>query len=176
MDRTNMDSHDQAHQPQATTQPDTDDANVSAELLALADHPNAFGKRFTVSDGDIDGFGHVNNAVYLQWLDATVWQHTRSVGLTEQACRELNRGMAVVRHEIDYLLSSYINDEVVVFVWLMNNDGKLRASRLFQVLRLSDQKTLLRAKTDYICTNLETGRPARMPERFKTTYADTLSL
>lgn len=87
---------------------------------------------------------------------------------------ELKRGMAVVRHEIDYLSSAYLNDEVVVFVWLINNDGRLRASRVFQVVRLSDQKTILRAKTDYICTNLENGRPARMPEIFKTTYADTL--
>ncbi|UTW49940.1 thioesterase family protein [Bacterioplanoides sp. SCSIO 12839] len=147
---------------------------MDADILQLAEHPNAFGKCFTVKAQEIDGFGHVNNAVYLQWLDATVWEHTRSVGLTEHACMELKRGMAVVRHEIDYLSSAYLNDKVVVFVWLINNDGKLRASRVFQVVRLSDQKTILRAKTDYICTNLENGRPARMPEIFKTTYADTL--
>ncbi|WP_419810599.1 acyl-CoA thioesterase [Bacterioplanoides sp.] len=147
---------------------------MDEHILQLADHPNAFGKSFTVSEEEIDGYGHVNNAVYLKWLDATVWEHTRSVGLSEHACMELKRGMAVVRHEIDYLASAYLNDEIVVFNWLTNNDGKLRASRVFQVVRISDQKTLLRAKTDYICTNLENGRPARMPEIFKTTYADTL--
>lgn len=148
---------------------------MDADILQLAEHPNAFGKCFTVSEKDIDGFGHVNNAVYLQWLDATVWEHSTLLGVSEKDCAELKRGMAVVRHEIDYLASTYLNDEVVVFSWLTNNDGKLRASRVFQLVRLHDHKTVLRAKTDYICTNLENGRPARMPEVFKTSYTDTLA-
>lgn len=140
-------------------------------ILQLADHPEAFGKTFEVSEQELDGFGHVNNAVYLQWLDATVWEHTRHVGLCEKTCVELNRGMAVMRHEIDYIASAYLGDEVVVFNWISANDERLRATRTFQVVRIQDQKTILRAKTDYICTNLENGRPARMPEAFKTGYS-----
>ena len=144
-------------------------------MLQLAEYPNAFGKRFTVTESDLDGFGHVNNAVYLQWLDATVWAHTRHVGLDEKTCVELNRGMAVARHEIDYLASAYLHDDIVVFNWLTGNDGRLRASRVFQMVRIQDQKTLLRAKTDYICTNLSNGRPARMPPVFIDKYLDTLT-
>lgn len=76
-----------------------------------------------------------------------------------------------MRHEIDYIASAYLGDEVVVFNWISANDERLRATRTFQVVRIQDQKTILRAKTDYICTNLENGRPARMPEAFKTGYS-----
>ncbi|MCL6284012.1 acyl-CoA thioesterase [Ruegeria sp. 2012CJ41-6] len=139
-------------------------------ILSLAEYPDPFWKRFKVTEDDLDGFHHVNNAVYLKWLDATVWEHTRAVGLSEQACIEMNRGMATVRHEIDYLSSAFLDDEVVVYNWVATNDGKLRASRRFQIARLGDGKTILRAKSDYVCTNLTTGRPTRMPDIFRTAY------
>lgn len=147
---------------------------MKQEILDLAEHPDAFGMCFKVSAEDLDGYDHVNNAVYLKWLDKVVWAHTRAVGLDEAACRDLNRGMAVVRHEIDYISAAHLDDEIVVFNWLSSNDGKLRASRIFQILRLKDNKTLLRAKTDYICTNLSNGRPARMPQAFVELYATTV--
>lgn len=146
------------------------DVSLTQCLPYLTDHPDPFWKSFTVTEDDLDGFSHVNNAVYLKWLDATVWAHTRSVGLSEPACLELDRGMAVVRHEIDYISSAFLGDDVVVCNWISANDGRLRASRVFQVIRLQDQKTILRAKSDYVCTKLSTGRPARITEIFRTAY------
>ncbi|WP_170790747.1 acyl-CoA thioesterase [Ruegeria lacuscaerulensis] len=147
---------------------------MNEDISSLADYPNSFWKRFKVTAGDLDGFHHVNNAVYLKWMDATVWEHTRHVGLTEQACLDLNRGMAAVRHEIDYLSSAFLDDEIVVYNWLSVNDERLRCSRLFQMIRLGDSKTILRARSDYVCTNLTTGRPTRMPNEFKTGYKVTI--
>lgn len=147
---------------------------MTDDISSLADYPDSFWKRFKVTKDDLDGFHHVNNAIYLKWMDATVWEHTRHVGLTEQACLDLNRGMAAVRHEIDYLSSALLDDEIVVYNWLSANDGRLRASRLFQMIRLGDRKTILRARSDYVCTNLKTGRPTRMPEEFKTGYCVTI--
>lgn len=147
-----------------------------ADIAALADHPDSFWKRFTVAPEDLDGFRHVNNAVYLKWIDATIWEHTRAVGLGEDVCMALNRGMAAVRHEIDYLSSARLGDELVVYNWVIENDERLRATRLIQIVRLEDRKTILRAKTFYVSTNLTTGRPTRMPEIFKTGYAVQLKL
>lgn len=147
---------------------------TDAEIEQLADFDNAFWRRFRVTREDLDGFHHVNNAVYLKWLDATVWAHTEVLGITAEVCLKLERGMAVARHEINYLSSAFLDDEIVVFVWITSNDGRLRSSRVFQVVRLSDRKTILRAQTDYVSTNLTTGRPVKMPEIFKTGYAVTL--
>lgn len=135
-----------------------------------ADFPNPFWKSFAVEPDDIDGFGHVNNTVYLKWMDATVWAHTRHVGLDEETCKSLNRGMAAIRHEIDYLSAAHEGDEVAVLNWISTNDGRLRASRKFQIIRRSDQRTLVRAQSNYVCTNLENGRPARMPDIFLSSY------
>jgi acyl-CoA thioester hydrolase len=120
---------------------------------------------------EADGYGHINNGVYLNWLDQCVWDHCDAMEIPAEKCREINRGFAVVRHEIDYLSSAYPDDKVAIANWVTSNDGKLRAERRFQIIRLEDNKTLLRARSDYICTNLKTGKPARMPDLFKVCFA-----
>lgn len=150
------------------------DTLTDAQISALGDYPLSYWKRFSVTQDDLDGFNHVNNAVYLKWIDETIWEHTAQVGLDAQACLNLNRGMAAVRHEIDYLASAFLGDDLVVYTWVATNDFRLRSSRLLQIVRLSDQKTILRAKSDYVCTNMTTGRPARMPDIFRELYPVTV--
>lgn len=113
------------------------DASVIEE--SLWDYPKPFTIRRCASAKDADGYGHINNSVYLKWLDLCVWRHCDDVGMPPARCRELNRGMAVIRHEIDYLKSAYPNDELVIANWVTANDGKLRAEREFQIIRLSGQ-------------------------------------
>jgi acyl-CoA thioester hydrolase len=57
----------------------------------------------------------------------------------------------------------------------VSTDGKLRVERRFQVRRAPDAQTLARARTDYVCINLDSGRAARMPESFSLAYVTTES-
>ncbi len=118
----------------------------------------------------VDGFRHVNNAVYLQWLDLAAWSHSTALGIPESLCLALDRGMVVRRAEIDYLRGALEGDEVEIATWLVESDRRLRCSRRFQVRRARDGETLLRARLDYVCMNLATGRATRMPELFATAY------
>jgi len=118
----------------------------------------------------IDQFRHVNNAVYLQWLDLAAWSHSGALGLPERACLELNRGMVVHRAEIDYLRGALEGDQIEVATWIVESDRRLRCSRRFQVRRAGDGATLLRARLDYVCMNLATGRATRMPDAFAAAY------
>ena len=45
--------------------------------------------------GDMDAFGHVNNTVYIGWLEQCAWAHSAAVGFPETTCIEMARGMAV---------------------------------------------------------------------------------
>jgi len=60
---------------------------------------------------------------------------------------------------------------VVIANSVAGYDARLRAERRFQIIRINDGKTLLRARSDYICTNLTSGKPARMPDIFKSCFA-----
>jgi acyl-CoA thioester hydrolase len=126
--------------------------------------------QLTVQPDDIDAYDHVNNSVYLKWFDRAAWSHSRVLGVSIEDCVRMRRGMAAHRTEIDYVLAALLGDVVNVATWIVGSDHKLRVERRFQVVRVSDSVTLARARTDYVCINLDSGRASRMPEAFSRAY------
>jgi acyl-CoA thioester hydrolase len=137
------------------------------------DHPAAHVVELAVQPEDIDVYEHVNNAVYLTWLDRAAWSHSTALGVPLGACVALRRGMAAHRVEIEYLRAAVRGDVVQAATWIVGTDGRLRAQRRFQVRRKTDGETLARARIDYVCINLDSGRAVRMPESFARAYVVT---
>ena len=132
--------------------------------------PSPFAIRIEVSPEDIDAFSHVNNAVYLKWLNECATVHSAAVGLPASECVRLDRGMAVRETKLLYRYPARLGDKLIVANWVTKNDGRLRASRAFQIVRDLDRKTLLLGASDYACIALSTGKPVRMPDIFKDSY------
>jgi acyl-CoA thioester hydrolase len=124
----------------------------------------------TVDSAQIDAYEHVNNAVYLTWLDAAAWSHSSALGVSAARCVQLRRGMAARRIEIEFLRAALSGDTLKAATWIVGADAKLRAERRFQIVRSADGATLARARADYVCINLDTGRATRMPEEFARAY------
>jgi len=127
------------------------------------DLPNPFIMNINVSAADTDRLGHTNNQVYLKWFEDISWQHIEANGLSWRIQEELGKGLAITRTEIDYLVSSYAGDALQIGTWITQSDGRLLTSRGFQIIRSTDQKTLVRAKSNYACIDLKSGRPSKMP-------------
>lgn len=134
------------------------------------DLPDPHIVHLAVESGDIDEYAHVNNAVYLKWFDRAAWSHSGALGVPMARCLALRRGMAALRTEIDYLRAAVAGDRVLVATWITSSDRRLRVERRFQVRRECDGETLARARTVYVCLNLDTGRASRMPELFARAY------
>ncbi len=133
-------------------------------------YPNPHLMTWQVQADEIDHYNHVNNVVYVSKLEQVSWHHTHALGLTIDDYRALDRGMAIYRHEIDYLAPGLLDDKLLCATWVTMCDAKLRLQRQFQITRPSDGATLLKARTDYICIALSTGKPKRMPDIFASTY------
>lgn len=140
------------------------------------DYPDPFYIRVTVADADIDSYGHVNNVVYVRWLAECAWAHSTAVGVSEQTCIALRRGMAVRALHLDMLAAAYRGDELLVGNWVTANDRRLRATRTYQIVNPANQVTLLRGHIDYVCINLDNGRPTRMPREFVEAYGEARRL
>jgi len=123
-----------------------------------------------VVPGDIDAYDHVNNSVYLSWLDRVAWSHSAALGIPLEECVRIRRGMAAHRTEIDYVRAAVLHDRIHVGTWIVSTDRRLRVERRFQIRRAPDGETLARARTDYVCINLDSGRAARMPDSFLRNY------
>jgi acyl-CoA thioester hydrolase len=137
------------------------------------DHPAAHVVELAVQPEDIDVYEHVNNAVYLTWLDRAAWSHSAALGVPLGQCVALRRGMAAHRIEVEYLRAAVRGDVVQAATWIVGTDGRLRAERRFQVRRKTDGETLARARIDYVCINLDSGRAVRMPASFARAYVVT---
>ena len=140
---------------------------------AAFDLPAAHVIELQVRPADVDAYEHVNNAVYLTWLDRAAWSHSAALGVPLAQCLALRRGMAAQRIEIDYLRAALAGERVLIATWIVSADGRLRAERRFQIRRASDGATLARARIDYVCISLDTGRAVRMPESFARAYVVT---
>ncbi|PTU72687.1 acyl-CoA thioesterase [Pseudomonas mangrovi] len=138
------------------------------------DRPDPFTLDISVQSDDIDGLGHANNAVYVSWLERCAWRHSQRLGLDLTEYRRLDRAMAVVRHEIDYLASAYEDEQLVMGTWIVEWDRKLKMDRCFQLIRPADGMTLLRARTTFVCIELSSGRPRRMPAEFLDGYGQAV--
>ena len=136
--------------------------------------PDPFVIDIVVQSEDIDGLGHANNAVYVSWLERCAWRHSQSLGLDLAEYRRLDRAMAVLRHEIDYLASAYEGDQLQMATWIVESDQRLRMTRHFQLKRPADDLTLLRAQTTFVCIELSSGKPKRMPAEFIEGYGRAL--
>lgn len=151
------------------------EANSLTVSLPGWDFPEPHVVELEVHATDIDAYEHVNNSVYLSWFDRAAWSHSAKLGVSLERCISMRRGMAAHRSEIDFLRAAVLGDRVFVGTWIVSTDRKLRVERRFQVLRAPRGELLARARTDYVCINLDSGRAARMPELFQHAYVPSMN-
>lgn len=134
------------------------------------DLPSPFVHEVAAKAADIDAYGHVNNSVYLRWLDETAWAHSAALGVSAAQCVTNRRGMVVWRSQLHYQAPAHEGDRLAVGTWLVFEDGRLRVDRRFQIQRPADGRTLLRGLIHYVCADLDSGRPKRMPAQYVDRY------
>ncbi len=127
-------------------------------------------ERLQVTEADIDGFGHTNNVVYLRWLQDIAWAHSKELGFSIEDYRRIGCGLVARKHELEYLLPTFAGDELLVGTWISGNDGKLSVYRDYQIIRLSDRKTVLTGSTRWVCIDMKTGKARRLPPEFVEGY------
>lgn len=130
------------------------------------DAPPQFVLTHTVLPEHLDAYAHTNNVVYLSWMERAAWAHSASLGLDFEAYRRLGAGFVARRHEMDYLLPTYVGDELHVGTWIAGNDHRVQMQRAYQIIRAADRKTVLRSLTYWVCVDMVSGKPKRMPPEF----------
>ena len=138
------------------------------------DYPNPYTMKVQVLLEEIDQLGHTNNRVYLNWIMTAAYEHSESLGLSVDDYLNIGVAMVAKRHELNYIAATFVNDELIIGTWIATNDNRFNSQRNYQIIRLSDDKTILRAETDWVSVNIQTGKPQRMPEEFIQCYKPTI--
>ncbi len=122
---------------------------------------------FEVRSYELDVYEHVNNAVYINWLE-----HGRSKFLQDKGfnCVDIIEQWGVrfmtVRTEIDYRIALKLGDAAAVTT-SVERFGNTSVTFRQTIGRTSDRETAADARVVIVFTDKDSGRPVPIPDEFK---------
>ena len=109
-----------------------------------------------IDPGDIDFMGHVNNAVYLKWVQEAVVRYWETLAPPDAVARHL---WVALKHEISYRRPTFLDDIVVADVIAEKVSG---AKALFTTMIMRGEDVLAEVKSTWCCLDADSLRPARL--------------
>lgn len=114
------------------------------------------------TEHDIDSNGHVNNIVYVKWMQDVAIAHSDTVGCTA-ATTAAGCTWVARSHHIEYLRPAYAGDRVLIQTWVVDTTRKSSSSRRYRMVRESDGAVLARGETLWVLIDVQNGRPRTIP-------------
>jgi len=118
-----------------------------------------FEKQITAGPDDIDELGHVNNAVWVRWIQEMATAHWYAVAPPAHVDAYI---WVVIRHEIDYLRAVLPGETVTGRTWVGEAPKGARFDRHVEFTG-ADGKVRVKAKTTWAILDKASGRPLRVP-------------
>jgi acyl-CoA thioester hydrolase len=129
--------------------------------------PRTFEMIVSVLPGDIDEQNHVNNTVYLRWVQDIATAHWKSLASAES---QAAIGWIVLRHEIDYKMPASVGDEIVLRTWV-GKASRLKFERFTEVRRKINNQVLAQARTLWVPIDVRTGKPTRVSAELRARFS-----
>lgn len=120
-----------------------------------------FVRRITVGPQAIDANGHVNNVVYVQWMQDLAVEHYTSVSGLEAQGAEAT--WVAHEHRVRYLAQAREGDTIEARTWV-ETMRRVRSKRRYLFVKADDGKTLVEGETDWAFVDAKTGLPRPIPE------------
>ena len=118
-----------------------------------------FSLTFTAEERHIDVLGHVNNAVWVQWMEAIAAAHWEAVAPAEHVAAY---GWLVSRHEIDYRGNIRQGETAVAITTIPDGPRGARFDRHVE-FRDTAGRTLVKAVSTWVLIDRATRRVLRIP-------------
>ena len=115
---------------------------------------------FTARAEHIDELGHVNNAVWVDWVQQIATAHWSAVAAAEHQAQYV---WVVTRHEIDYRGNVGLGEKVTAETFIPTGPTGARFDRRVD-FRGPDGKVIVRANTTWAMIDRASGRLARVRE------------
>jgi len=120
-----------------------------------------------VQPQDIDALGHVNNVVYVRWIQDVAVAHWRALATPQEQAEVL---WVVARHEVDYKRPVRLGDRVVAETWVGGSE-RTAFERHTEIVRATDRKLVARARTLWCPIEPATGRPKPVPAALRARWS-----
>jgi acyl-CoA thioester hydrolase len=128
---------------------------------------NAFERTIQVGPADIDQLGHVNNVIYIRWVQDIAVAHWTAAASNEDQEKFL---WIVLRHEIDYKQPAFLGDELIVRTWV-GQATRLKFERHTEFSRTKDSRLVAKARTIWCSIDATTGRPIEVSQKVRSAFS-----
>lgn len=127
--------------------------------------PDVYTYRRTVAWHDLDMMRHVNNAVYLTYLEEAGFGVCEAYGWPVERMIEVGFGIVAGRYHLEYKQAARLGDELAIATWA-SHARRTTAYRHYVIRRRGDNALIGRASALWVWVDLQTGRPIRIPQDF----------
>lgn len=139
---------------------------MSRAIEPPTDRP-VFQLAFAPETADIDANGHVNNVVYLRWIQEIATAHWRA---RAPAAEQDRWAWIVLRHEVDYRRPLLPGEAATARTWVADTAEGPRFDRFVRIDG-PDGAMCAQARTVWCLIEPETGRPRRVPDWMLAAFA-----
>ena len=123
-------------------------------------------KEIIVSKNDLDDLNHVNNVVYIHWVQEIAKNHWKSLVSNEII---KNYFWVLLEHEIKYLNPAFLNDKIRLKTYIEKTDG-VKSSRIVEIYNKDTNKLLVTSKTIWCLINAKTNKPNRITDEIRQAF------
>lgn len=111
-----------------------------------------------VEKNHIDTLNHVNNVVYLQWVNDISEKHWSLLSNDRINSKYF---WICIRHEIDYLNQAFLDDKVDIYTWIGESKG-VKSIRNVHIYK--NETLLVKVQSTWCLMDAKTSRPTRINE------------
>lgn len=122
--------------------------------------------RRTVTKEDLDDLNHVNNVIYVQWIQDIAKEHWE-VRATDQLKKDFI--WVVIRHEIDYKTQAFLGDEILIETYV-GETTFVTSERFVNIKNAKTGKILVTAKSMWCLLDAASKRPTKITEDLRTVF------
>ena len=124
-------------------------------------------KEIIVSKNDLDELNHVNNVVYIHWIQEIAKEHWKSLVSNEII---KNYFWVLLEHETKYLNPAFLNDKIRLKTYIEKTDG-VKSSRIVEIYNKDTNKLLVTSKTIWCLINSKTNKPNRIIDEIRQAFS-----
>jgi acyl-CoA thioester hydrolase len=117
---------------------------------------------FVIPPSAVDQNGHVNNVMYVQWMQDAAVLHYEAMGGTQPTTRAIGATWVVRSHMVEYLNPAFAGERIRVQTWVTNL-RRVRSLRRYRFIRAADEQLLVRGETDWVFVDIKSGSPRAIP-------------
>ena len=111
---------------------------------------------------ECDGYGHVNNANYLNYFEYARYEYLKTIGFDYESMVKAGYGIYIARVEIEYKKPAFTEDELTLESWAIKK-GAVSGVIAQQITRGKD--LIAEAKVTWAFVNKQ-GTPVRLPAQW----------